>query len=176
MMKVEILTTLPPSGEYEEYNFGSGNDLLWVKFIDDDYSEWVAKFGLGDGYTNKIIQYGADTVYILAHGLLYKFNFKEKRILKVFYENSFSDLIISSQHHKIIVNDGLAIYIYDPQDQLLFQTERISLDGIEFISLEDEYIVGKLNDMTDDWSEFKFNLKSYNIASRWLFYNSLRKL
>ena len=43
-MDAEILTRPPISGQYEEHCFVVSGNTLWVKFMDDDYMEWVGVF------------------------------------------------------------------------------------------------------------------------------------
>ncbi len=48
IVEAAIFETIPPSGDYEEYDFGDGaGERLWVKFTDDEAREWCGKFSFG---------------------------------------------------------------------------------------------------------------------------------
>lgn len=55
-MEAKILERSPLSGDFEEYSFiESGNNTLWVKFLDSEYLEWVGVFSQGGWKSNNII-------------------------------------------------------------------------------------------------------------------------
>ena len=170
MYQIQILEVNPLDGRYEEINFGKTNDLLWVLFTNTTTgTEWVGKFDFGDRYLSRIFNLGEATAIILSKGKVYIVNIIKREIEYTFEFDDWEELMIDNELSLIILTDGIKLYIHNEKGELIHSTKRFSLDGYIFNVIENGILFGKLNNMTDEWSDFEYNLITNELESTWSF-------
>ncbi|BDU50410.1 hypothetical protein [Haliovirga abyssi] len=176
MFEIKILEGLSKSGEYSEYNFGKTNDLLWILFLNlETGEEWIGKFDIGIRNKSKIKIFQNNTAVILARGNIYIINCKIKKVQCIFEYEDYEDIEIDLVNNYIIITDGLYISVHDKNGKFIQKTKRISLDGIEFIEIKNGNVYGRLNDLTFEWCDFKYNIVENEVISKWIFDDAVLK-
>ena len=159
MIEISI-TSRPQSGLYEEIDFSYSNDLLWVKFIEDDYTQWLGKFQLGwkPGKCKISSITNTSCVAILSGGIINIFDFNERQILTTSKRDFYEDIQYLKKLDVLVITDGISIEIADPLSlETIWESERVSWDGIKFDRHEERFIFGTLNDLSDDGANFEFD-------------------
>lgn len=170
MFEIELLEKIPIAGEYDEINFGRKNELLWVLFSNYDNNEqWVGKFDFGRKDLCKVEITSENNAVILAKGKLYVVDLNNRKIIFEFEYDDYEEMLIESNDNLIVLTDGLSLYVYNYEGKLLNKTARISLDGFIFNKMEKGILYGKLNDMTEKWCDFEYDIKNNILKSNWRF-------
>lgn len=168
MCQAEIYVTPPRSGEIEEINFyPQSNDLVWVKFIDSNSNEWCGKFaeGIKSFSTVGVLREGIG--FVLARGRSYFVEINQKLILSVVEDEDFEDAVCLVEKDLVLVTDGLHLALYS-KDDLVWSSERFSVDGVKFTSSDGNEVCGKFNDLSVDWQDFTFLVDERKIIRDWI--------
>ncbi len=168
MFDVKILEKIPIDGEYDEVNFGNGNDLLWVLLLNlDNYEQCVVKFDFGIKHVCKTEIICENKVIILAKGKVYIVDLNGDKIAFTFEDDDYEEVVIDYYKKLIILTDGLCISVYNYNGKLINKTARISSDGFIFNKIEKGILYGKLNDMTEKWCDFEYDIENDILKSSW---------
>ena len=176
-MEAEILKSVPISGAFEEFIFSVSGDVLWVKFLDSEYLEWVGTFDLGDSYGSSFVclePHVLSLCFVVAGGQGYFVNINERKVLAKTKWGSIESAIYNATESCWIVSNGLYLGILKNME-LEWASDRISFDGITFTSQQGEVVASVLNDLTDQGGPFEFNVKTREIVAPWLFYQAANK-
>ncbi|MDF7802031.1 hypothetical protein P4C99_21320 [Pontiellaceae bacterium B1224] len=173
MTEAEILEKQPLSGEFEEHCFCTSGNTLWVKFLDDQYIEWVGIFGCSEWPTfSTIIKLpNKNQFFIVAGGQGYFVDPNTREVIDQTEWDNISGALYNNNTDEIILTDGLRLALLK-ENKIHWVSERISADGIEFINQSNNIISGTLNDLTADWCEFKFDVFRREIKAQWEFYKN----
>lgn len=172
-MEAEILTRPPLSGDYEEHNFADSGNTLWVKFLDEEYVEWCGVFSLGWKSASSVVKMPNKPVFlIVAGGQGYFINANTRELIAKTKWDDIESIIYNEEADVFVVTDGLRLGTLKNNDLSWF-SDRISLDGISFISSSGTVVKAILNDCTDEGCEFEFNVTSGEIKSPWLFFENV---
>ena len=173
-MEAEILKTPTLSGDYEEHNFSTSGNTLCVKFTDDEYLEWCGVFSLGikSIYSFVVRIPRKPEFLIIAGGQGYIVNVNTRELVAKTEWDDIQSIIYNEEEDIFVVTDGLRLGTLK-NNNINWQSNRISLDGISFINSGGPIIKGILNDCTDEGCEFEFNLVNGEIKSPWLFYQNV---
>ena len=172
-MEAEILKKPPISGDYEEHNFSDSGNTVWVKFFDEEYNEWCGVFSLGWKSESSIIKIAKKPVFVVvAGGNCYFVNVNTRKIEFKIVSDDIEAIIYNDESGNVVVSDGLRIGILTNYE-ISWVTERVSLDGISFTGNEGVWVLGVLNDCTDEGCIFKFNSNTGEVSSKWLFFENI---
>ncbi len=173
-MESEILNKPPLSGVYEEHGYDAVGNTMWVKFLDSEYLEWCGVFGLGwkPAQREVHIKPNSNLCYVLAGGQFYIVNVDTRELISKSKEDDIESFLFHDQSGSLVATDGLEIIIFE-EDQAVWSSGRVSLDGLVFLRQDGNIIFGKLNDCTDKWGDFSFNVVEREISANWLFNESL---
>ena len=169
-MEAELLERPPISGEFEEHNFSSSGNTLWVKFFDSEYLEWVGVFSQsGWSSFNTVLRVPNEKLFLVVAGGQGYFVDPDKRsiVSKTEWEG-ISNIIYNEVTNSFVATDGLCLGVLKGES-LLWHSERISADGISFTSQNGEIVNGVLNDLTTEGCEFTFNINTREIKAEWVF-------
>lgn len=160
---------IPISGDYSEYDFGSGTARYWVKFADFNYEEWCGKFGLGSRPgKRKILGTDRDNeVFILADGQGYFVDIEKRELLGRTEDDMIEDAVAIPDTQWIAVTEGLTIQLLS-KSGVEWKSRRVSVDGIEFIEASAESIKGKFNCLGTAWCDFVFQIAEKRFEADWI--------
>jgi len=170
MMEAEILNQRPISGVYEEHSFSASGNTLWVKFIDEEYLEWVGVFTQSEWSPyNKVLRLSDEKLFlVIAGGQGYFVDPNARNIVATTDWDDIRDLVHNEESGYLVATDGLRLAVLK-RHELLWTGDRISLDGINFTGQSGLMVKGKLNDLTDDGCEFSFNVNTRELNAKWTF-------
>ena len=147
-MSVEILSQIPLSGDYPEKYFGQHfNSQLWVKFMDNNFQEWVGCFPQLYHLTlNKVLTDNAnETAFVIAGGQGYLINIETRELL---YETVDIPVLESAIHTEnpeyFLVGACFCIHIFDNKSYLETYTPNFTVDGIYFTEQKGQKAIGHL--------------------------------
>jgi hypothetical protein len=169
-MDAEILTQPPISGEYEEHNFMVSGNPLWVKFMDDECLEWVGIFEKSEWKsTNSVIELPNQKNYlVIAGGQGYYVNPNSRKIVNKTKWDDIESIIYNEESNSLIATDGLRLAIFKG-NEMVWSSDRISVDGINFKDQNGSLVRGALNDLTSEWCDFTFNVETRELNADWIF-------
>lgn len=136
-----------------------------VQFTRMDGSEWVANFQPGWTKFNETYFFPEQNrIVVIAGGAGYVMSpEKEDPIAK--FGLTITEAI-QSEDGSLIFADGICATVFENSNGQLWQSERISWDGMRDLEIENEYLIGEAYDPTNSkkpWSKFKLNLETRNI-------------
>jgi hypothetical protein len=176
-MEVKILKSIPISGTFEEHILSMSDDVLWVKFLDSEYLEWVGTFDLGDSYGSNFVYLEPGNVsqcFVVARGQGYFVDINQRKVLAKTQWSSIDSAVYNIIENSWVISNGIYLGVLKNM-HLEWCSERVSLDGITFTSQKGEVVFGMLNDLTKQGGSFEFNVKTKEIIAPWLFYEAAGK-
>ncbi len=164
----EEFREVPTSGTYDERDFGEGDLRCWIKFTDSQYVEWCGKFqpGAKPGHRRILWLPRSRDFFILADGRGYIVNADSRQLLAKTQSDMLDDAVVIPVRGVVAVTDGLTVGLFGRAGDI-WESERISYDGISFDRVCDDRVIGKLNDLTDDWRDFSFHVGERRIEATW---------
>lgn len=171
----EPFREIPVSGMYEEHDFGEGSERRWIKFTDSQYGEWCGKFEPGDKPGHEKILWFPDSCdfFILADGRGYIVNADSRKLLARTQSDMLEDAVVVPTRDMVAVTNGLTVALFGRTGDI-WESERISLDGIGFDRVCDDRVIGKLNDLTDDWRDFSFHVVERRVEATWTYADAFK--
>jgi hypothetical protein len=149
----DLAVSFPKPGSFREgivFEFTTSNGKTWTGNFDPGYRTWAMATGIYP-------QLGETALFILADGQAYKINALSKTLIEmlprpVTWMGYYSPLDV------MIIADDLEIFAHT-KDGILWKSERISWDGIEYVSIKDDRLIGEAFDPRDDnWHPFSVDL------------------
>lgn len=165
-MEFKVLTCLPLSGEYEEYEYGSGGDLTAIKIMDENYLEYCAKFSVGINSKTKVQQLGS-VLFVIAGGKGYLFDLSKKCLIEDIQIANFTDVAVSLGKNYFIACNNTDLFVFDSAG-LVWSSDRISSDGININSVGDSSVVGQVYDFMN-WVDFRLDFDEFVYHCDWKF-------
>lgn len=167
--RCEVLAGLPGYGPMyvpvSEDGKGYYSEGYVVRFYKSDGSSWVANFEPGGSDFNLVIDYpDKNIIVVIACGLGYIMTPEQEKPLATFgfsIKNAFVFKI-----NKLILVDDLSVSILE-DGLMIWQSERISWDGIKGIVIEDTVLSGLSYDPMDEkeeWKPFSVDLETKTIT------------
>lgn len=163
-MEFEILNALPVSGEYEEYECGSGINFIAIKVIDDNYSEYCVKFSVGAGKVTKAELIGA-ILFVIAKGRGYLFDLNKRRLISDSGIGNLTNVFVFDSLGYFVTNNNTDLYVFSVSE-LLWASGRISSDGIAINSVDNSVIKGQVFDFVR-WVDFLLDLENFTYECEW---------
>ncbi|MXN89704.1 hypothetical protein GR160_00555 [Flavobacterium sp. Sd200] len=163
--KFEILKSLPSTGPMyvsvsEENTFYSDfSEGFVVRFYKKDGSEWVANIQRGLTNFDTVIELTeSSNIIVIAGGQAYIINPENTKPISFF--GSQYKYSISNTEGQCVLSDYTGLTIIEP-DGKYWHSERISIDGIEDLRIEDDIVYGVVYmpiDDADEWLDFSYNI------------------
>lgn len=161
-MKAELLKTRYDSGEYEEIYINVSIENVSVKFLDKFYSEYCAVFGGGSGsYCD--ISTGNNNVFVISYGQGYIFDVNSRNVICKSQTDFLNMVIFEEKNQFFITHDNTHLYVYNDA-HLLWESKRISLDGINILRFNHELITGTVFVYGDNVT-FELDLHNFELTS-----------
>lgn len=130
-----------------------------VRFHKSDGTSWVANFQPGWTDLKQVIEFeNTSNLLVIAYGKCYLMNPNETKPLLVFGV-SYSD-IFNAGNNRLVLQDQTDLTIIEP-DGTLWDTERISWDGLKDLKVESNIVSGLSYDPmydSDEWVKFSYDL------------------
>lgn len=166
--RYEILDGLPPYGpmyvsvsEDGEQFYSEG---LVVRIYKSDGSEWVANFRYGWTDCSLVVDYPeSNRLVVIAKGQGYIMTPDQQTPIETFGVDIKSAIVTDDK--KIVLVDDIYIGIID-DNAVVWQSERISWDGIKDVKLQDNILTGLSCDPMDritEWVPFSIDLDTKEI-------------
>jgi len=169
-MKAEILTQIPVSGDFQEIHFGKTfKSQLWIKFIDNNFQEWVGCFARSYQTWDKVLTDEAnETAFIVAGGQCYLIDISTKELLHHLNEDSVIESVIQTTNPKrFLVSICNCIYIFDNKKLIKHYKPPFIVDGIYFTAQKEQKAIGHLysyENEKDFFIGFSFDLITHEMT------------
>ena len=159
-MNAKILPTPPLSGTYPEQQFDVCGNSTWVKFTDNDYTEWCGIFGGGGTNSSYVcIQPESGLAFVISAGQGFLIDIASRRLLYKPDNEFLLEALFIPGTNRIVACDWTNIYVISDHG-IDWDSGRISFDGINFANLSGNTLTGSVNDLSEDWPEFSLNLET----------------
>lgn len=146
-MSAEILDQTPISGEYPEKHFGQTfNSRLWVKFMDNNFQEWVGCFPRPYHTFDKVLTDNAnETAFVVAGGQGYLVDITTKDLLHELDDiPALESIIHTTNPEYFLIGACYCIYIFDNKKLIKRFDPDFTVDGIFFTGQKDQKAIGHL--------------------------------
>jgi hypothetical protein len=158
-----ILQYKPLSGDFPEFTFDAVGNCVWVKFTDINFDEWIGIFGVGNGGPSKVLlNDNLGMAFVLSGGQGYWVNLNERTLLGKTRSNYLQDGIWPSGLEFAVVSDYTNIFFLSVAG-IIWDSGRISWDGISFERGTANLVTGHLNDLSDVGRKYKLHIQSRHI-------------
>ena len=156
-MNIEILTTTPISGQFDELHFGENFiDSLWVDFNISDEKHWVGCFSkeYETGLNKVLYQENNKTCCIIAGGKCYLINFETKYLIFETEEYPIiQSLVESSNPDYYFLGNFYSVYILNEKGLIKEIEPNIMVDGIYLEFQEGSKIIGKVDSAENQYEK-----------------------
>lgn len=134
----------------------------YVIEFNDGNKTWVANFQLGLSDLNFTYEFSEERVLVVAGGEAYLMDPKSKAPISVF-GGGFKHFIIYGQ--TLIISDDVSVDFIN-ENGIMWESPRISFDGIDDLKIENRILIGKsydpMND-ADEWIDFTINIDTKEV-------------
>ena len=165
-MDLRILKTQPFSGEYTEYNYGSGAEFTSVLIEKKGYDKYCGNFSNGVCDFSKVVSID-NVAFIIAKGRGYLLDVNSREILLDTLVANFSEIYTNVERGLFIACTNTELYIYG-RSELVWNSPRISSDGIRIEKIEEDRILGQIFDFMN-WVDFELKLEKFVFVCDWKF-------
>ncbi|MEM6261546.1 MAG: hypothetical protein AAGI38_03485 [Bacteroidota bacterium] len=159
------LNSLPAYGDMYIPISESGKPFYNEGFViefNDGNQTWAANFQLGLSDLNFTYEFSEERVLVVAGGVAYLMDPRSKTPINVF-GGGYKNLIIYGQN--LILSDDVSVDFIN-EDGIMWESPRISFDGINDLKIENRTLIGKsydpMND-ADEWVDFSINIDSKEV-------------
>lgn len=169
MASAEILRVRPVSGAFPEIPFDAHGNTTWVKFTDDRLGEWCGVFGAGVGSTCLVTSSAEGRVaFVVSAGQGYFVDIDSRRMLHKTRSNQIVKAAFIPGSNDVVVSDWTNILVLGA-DGSVWDSGRVSFDGITFTEITEEWVKGVVNDLSEDGEEFLLRLNPISYNCNWRF-------
>ncbi len=150
-MRAEILDSTPLSGDFTETEYCARGDCLWVKFVDDDLSEWCGVFGK-DGFTKNEVHLHTrlGQALVIAGGAGYWIDLSTRELLGKTDIWPTQSAVWPEELDFAILADWTNIYFATPEGRV-WRSARVSLDDLSIDSYCERLVNARVFDTR--WQE-----------------------
>ena len=163
-MKAKLLSKRPMSGKYKEHWFDAVNDCISVLFEDGEYQDWLGVFGCSDIVQNSVVvPFSVGTaIHVVAGGKGYVVDVNTRSLSYHTPCDWLVDAIAVPGRDLVIGCDYTRLYALSSSEQL-WQSDRIALDGIQFLTSAQDHLVGQGWQGITEWSPFTLHFDEWRI-------------
>jgi hypothetical protein len=164
MTTFEILPGLPSSGECPEQfsatGMGAHREGFVVKFFPDDHAAWVGNFQRGMTNLSDLVDHPNGTdVIVLASGQGYVVDVGNRQVTECFGGIVNSMFRVTARN--IVIFGDCTNFLAYGANGLLWQSRRVSWDGVRSVSIKDNEVVGEAwTPMGEAWKPFAIDVTS----------------
>ena len=166
MSEAHLLSLPPVSGSIDEVRFDAAGTCNWVRFVDDEYQEWCGVFGRGfTKDVNAVVnRYGH--CFVLSSGQGYLVDVHSRALLHKTEYGWLVSVISIPETDIFLACDYTHLIVYSPAG-IVWESERISVDGITFVEVSESTVKGQVWNM-EDWVDFVLDIKGWKYHSSYV--------
>ena len=161
-MKAYLPKTRPLSGDYPEKWFGeSTGDGVAVLFEDSQYDDWLGIFQKGEyGCLFAALLGETPYAFVIAHGQGYVVDVDNKEIVCRTDDDYLQSAIIVPDKAVAVAAGFTHLDAYSSKG-LLWESDRVSRDGIRLQKAEDSKVIGEI--WSGHWEAFVLDVDTWEI-------------
>ena len=164
MTEAKILSSPPISGSIDEVHFAWAGNCTWVQFTDCEYEEWCGIFGQGEASSaNSSLVDAKGNCFVIAHGQGYFININSRQLTHKTENEWLISAVSIPERDMFVACDWTNLYVYSDQG-LLWQSQRVSVDGIIFTDVSKSQVKGQVWDL-EEWVDFVLNVDGWTYSS-----------
>ena len=167
MTKAQILSLPPVSGSIDEVHFDAVGNCLWVKFVDDECQEWCGVFGAGFGtFSKAVVTDQSGHCFIISSGQGYIVDVNTRGLLQKTENDALVSAISIPERELFVACDYTRLIAYSPAG-VVWESERVSVDGINFIEVSELVLKGQVWNM-ENWVDFVLEIDGWKYHSHYV--------
>jgi len=158
------------SGQFPEQHFGSHfNSRLWVKFVDNEFGEWIGCFSKSSehGLCAALINQDNSKGFVVAGGQGYLIDIHKKILLLELDDQPLIESVIATtKPDYFLAGTFCSIYVLDDSGLLKEIRPDMIIDGIYFKGQKNNSAIGDLATVENQYSEnidFEFDLSTFQL-------------
>jgi hypothetical protein len=128
-----------------------------------NYLQYCGIFGGGIGNKSSIAVQN-DIAFVISIGQGYILDINKREILHKTDNNYLESVIFTGFNNYFLSYDFTNIYIFNTK--LVWESKRVSWDGIQIDEIDSEFVHGKIYSLFE-WVTFKLNLKTFEYVCDW---------
>jgi len=164
MIEAQILNQPPLSGTVDEVRFDAVGHCTWIRFLDNSYIEWCGIFGHGIGTINNDVSVNdAGQAFVIAKGQGFIVDVNSRNLLHKTEDDGLITVISIPECDIFVTCTYTYLYAYSPKG-LLWESDKISVDGIKFIIADNRILKGQVWNL-DDWVDFSLKIDGWEYQS-----------
>jgi len=144
-MQCQLLSFPPISGDFPETSFHAEGRCTWIKFLPEETSPWVGVFGWGSlGFTSEAVAVlqSRPFAFVIAGGAPYIIDYNTQALVWHSHEVHLTRVIAAEAHSLFVVCDDIGLHGYSHDGNVLWDSQRLSWDGIRSLSLVGDTVYG----------------------------------
>ncbi len=163
MASFRVLPGLPPYGPmyipFTATGQGGFSEGFVVEFQPPTGAPWVGNFGKGgSSYSAALLHPNGTWVVVISRGQGYIVDPATKSLVKQFGGDFMGALVLPEQ--RLLILEGFCNLSALGPEGLLWETRRLSWDGLRSLHLQGDKLLGEALDLDDSWVAFEVDLKS----------------
>ncbi len=167
MTEAHLLSSPPVSGSIDEVRFDAVGNCLWVKFADDEYQEWCGVFGPGfDTFSKAVVTDQSGHCFIISSGQGYIVDVHTRGLLHKTENDALVFVIVIPGRELFIACSSIRLIAYSPAG-VIWQSRRVSVDGIKFLEVNESTLTGQVWNM-EDWVDFVLDIDGWKYHSEYM--------
>ena len=161
-MKAQLLTSAPVTGICPERWYGMEAKGSWVIFEDQNHINWIGAFKHGSmsHFSTVLIFDTTDAALVIANGSGYVVNINSRELLYRIESDALMDAVAIPGRDLIIVSDCFVSLRALTSAGEVWQSGRISMDGIRFKEVSHNQIGGQVWQL-DGWHPFTLHFDDW---------------
>ena len=169
MASAEVLRFRPISGTFPEIPFDAHGNTTWVKFTDDRFDEWCGIFGAGIN-SSSVVACSTDgpIAFVVSAGQGYFIDINSRHLLHKTKSDQIAAAAFIPGSKDVVACDWTNIYILGASGTV-WDSGRVSFDGIGFTEVTETQVRGRVNDLSDEGVDFRLYLKPISYDCSWRF-------
>jgi hypothetical protein len=169
MASAELLRVRPQSGQFPERQFDAFGNTTWVKFTDDAFEEWCGVFGAGTNAASAVTCASAGAhAFIVSAGQGYFVDMNSRTLLHKTHSDRITHAAFIPGSGRVVACDWTHLFVLGV-DGSVWDSGRVSFDGISFTEVTVDHVIGRVNDLSDDGVEFCLRLSPIHYDCSWKF-------
>ena len=154
-MRCQLLNVPPLSGEFPEVLFRARGTCTWVKFSPEESDPWVGVFGWGDFRSEAVaVLQLRPFAFVIAGGVPYIINYEDRVLIWHGHDEWLTGVVAAEEHSIFVACDEIRLRGYSPDGNLLWESRRVSWDGIRNLSIAGESVHGEAEHLDGSIASF----------------------
>ncbi|MFH1301032.1 MAG: hypothetical protein ABIK07_08220 [Planctomycetota bacterium] len=166
-MEATFSDQIPLSGDFEEVCFDCHCNDTWVRFLDSENQAWYGIFGRGLSRTSQVLlMRGGPLCFVLSGGQGYWIDINRRNLISK-TEDDYLENVTDVPGRELVVCSNFTNILFSTPDGLIWDSGRVSMDGISFEEITNNQIKGRINDLSEEGAPYVLQIDQPDFSCKW---------